>query len=91
MFKVQPVEEQLDFEFDIEGTVYTVRRIKYLPVDLTLEIANDDSPFASLIAFGPEARAAIGKLTQDQAQALISAWFEDSGIDLGESVASESS
>jgi hypothetical protein len=90
MFQV-PTSTSERFEFQIGDDTYTVPLVKHLSVDLSTEIAEVGGTAGLLLAFTDGAREAVGRLDSEQFEALTTAWFEASGITLGESEASESS
>lgn len=80
-----------DFEFDIDGAKFKVRKVNLVPIATLDEI---EGSTAALVAFfgGKTAkqRLAVQELNRDQFTALVTAWREDSEVTAGESPASES-
>lgn len=81
--------KQNQFEFEIDGKQYTVPLLKYLPVSTIIRFESEGFK-AVLEAFGTHADI-VGALDQEQFEGLTKAWTEESGIDLGESQASDPS
>ena len=85
---------QNQFIFDVPGdeTIYSIPKAKYLPIG-TIEHLSTNSGQISItdildLIGDTAARDAARTLDQEQLQALMSAWQEDSGLTMGESSAS---
>lgn len=80
-----------DFEFEIAGAAFKVRKVNLVPIAVLDEI---ESSTAALVAFfggsAAKQRKAVEQLNRDQFAALVTAWREDSEVTAGESPASES-
>lgn len=80
-----------DFEFDIDGAKFKVRKVNLVPVPKLDEIEASTMGLVDFFA-GKTAkqRAAVEQLNRTQFAALVTAWREDSEVTAGESPASES-
>lgn len=80
-----------DFEFDIDGAKFKVRKVNLVPIATLDEI--EGSTTALVGFFGGRSakqQLAVQQLNRDQFTALVTAWREDSEVTAGESPASES-
>lgn len=93
--KAAASENQFSFRLPGDDRTYTVPLIRYLPVGLVERLSDKGSTTdlsAVLDAFGEgDAAAAVRKLDAEQFDALMRAWAEASGVELGEPSASSSS
>lgn len=80
------------FEFDIDGTTYSIPLLKYAPVEAAEAFENDKPIRALMLAANDKAAAdIIRSLDGEQFQALMDAWTEASDVTPGESPASTGS
>lgn len=81
------------FRFKIGGKSYSVKKAKHLSIGDAERLANPESATVVIDLFGKQGTAqgtAVRSLEQDQFQALVNAYMDDSKVTLGESGASES-
>ena len=85
--------EQDIFKFSIPGIKgeFSVRRLKFIPIGQRNEIAFDQEAILDLFgAKGTKQGDAVRSLDEEQYDALVKAWQDDSEITAGESEASSS-
>lgn len=74
------------FEFDHEGTTYSVPLMKFVPAgSMEAFEAGKETTGLILAADNDKTRDLIRGLDADQIEALVGAWGEASGITVGES------
>ena len=84
---------QDQFEFEIDGKTYAVRKAKFISVGTAEALESPESSTVVLDFFGKAGTKqgdAVRSLDEDQFTALIEAWRADSEVGLGESEASSS-
>jgi hypothetical protein len=93
-FKVPDSTRSVDqdmFEFDIAGKSYKIKRAKYLTIGEVEALEDPDSSTVVIDMFGRKGTKqgdAVRALDDEQFQALVNAWKQDSGVGVGESEAS---
>lgn len=84
--------KQNRFEFKLDGKTHSIPLLKFLPVR-SAEAFEKGSNVGGLIAAADSdaTREAIRDLDSEQLEALVDAWQEASGVELGESEGSSES
>jgi len=81
------------FKFKIAGKAYSIKKAKFLTLGQSETLANPETATDVLDFFGKRGTAqgdAVRTLNQEQFEALVKAYTDDSGVSLGESEASSS-
>ena len=97
VFKIEnKARPRFEFQLDGEGEVYSLPSFAELSLEQVRNFrgmsGSEAEAFDGIIKFlESECPGITGKLTSGGATALIRAWEKDSGIELGESSASDSS
>jgi hypothetical protein len=87
-FKVPPSEKdepENRFEFEIEGTEYSVPLLRFAPVEASLAFEEGRNIEGLLLCAGDEAGAAMRGLDRAQLSDLEDAWVKASRVSPGES------
>lgn len=94
-FQVPPSKKSIRqnrFEFEVDGRTYSMPLLKFLPVASAEEFEREHNVAGVLAAVdSEEAKAVLRAMDGEQIAALIDAWQEESGVGVGESVASSES
>lgn len=92
-FQVPPPTEGV-FEFDHEGTTYSLPKVKTLSIEIYEEMMvlfqreQMHAGLSLLTRDNEETTLAMKRMQVGQLEALINAWQADSGVTMGESVSS---
>lgn len=95
MFTIPEADQSEIFEFSWRGEIYSFPKMANVTFDqISLVGGISDLPGLRLLfeAISPEfTEKALGRMSTSEIGALVTAWQEDSGITLGESLASSTS
>jgi hypothetical protein len=78
------------FEFSIDGAAFSVKRLKFVPMGERATFNDGGNALEFFSGTTKKQHDAIHGLIEDEWDALVAAWQQDSDVTLGESEASAS-